>query len=111
MGGLALLAGRDLFAQTPQPTRPVTTSAGTVRGTRTNGVASFRGIPYGADTSAHRFQPARAAEPWTGVRDCVKLGHQSPQLEPDAGRAARAAVNTDFVRQLLSATRVRIVWY
>ena len=105
VGGLALLAGRNLFAQTPQPTKPVTTSAGAVRGTRTNGVASFRGIPYGADTRTQRFQPARAAAPWTGVRDCVKLGHQAPQLEPDAGRAAGAAMNSDFVRQLLSATR------
>jgi para-nitrobenzyl esterase len=105
MGGAALLGAGNLFAETPQLTKPVIMSSGKVRGTRAGGVSSFRGIPYGADTSAHRFQPARAAAPWSEVRDCVKLAHQAPQLEPDAGRAAGAAMNTDFVRQLLAATR------
>jgi para-nitrobenzyl esterase len=105
VGGAALLAARNLFAQTAQLTKPVTIGSGKVRGTRAGGVSSFRGIPYGADTSTHRFQPPRAPDPWLQVRDCVKLGHQSPQLEPDAGRAAGAAMHTDFVRQLLAATR------
>jgi para-nitrobenzyl esterase len=83
----------------------VDTASGKVRGTRAGGIASFRGIPYGTDTSQHRFQPARAAEPWTGVRDCVAIGHQAPQMEPDEGRRAGAAMNTDFVRQLLAASR------
>ena len=105
LGGAALFGAANLVAETPQLTKPVITSAGKVRGTRAAGVSSFRGIPYGADTNVHRFQPARTPEPWMDVRDCVKLGHQSPQLEPDAGRAAGAAMNSDFVRQLLAATR------
>jgi para-nitrobenzyl esterase len=106
MGSAAVLAysGR-LFARDEQYTLPVATSSGQIRGTRAGGIASFRGIPYGADTSQHRFQPAHAPTPWTGVRDCVAIGHQAPQMEPDDGRRAGAAMNTDFVRALLAATR------
>lgn len=101
----ALVRSTRLLGQNTQYTRPVTTSTGQVRGMRAAGVSSFRGIPYGTDTSKDRFQAARAPEPWTGVRDCIAIGHQAPQMEPDAARAAGSALNTDFVRQLLAATR------
>jgi para-nitrobenzyl esterase len=49
----------------------VETASGTVRGARSGPVWSFKGIPYGADTSgAGRFQPPRLPQPWSGVRDC-----------------------------------------
>src|SRR5262249_30864926 len=50
------------------------------RGKRANGVSTFRGIPYGTDTSTHRFQPASAPKSWTGVHDCFEFGPWAPQL-------------------------------
>ena len=60
----------------------VETATGKVRGTARDGVYAFKGIPYGADTGgAHRFQPARAVTPWTGVRDALDYGPRAPQNE------------------------------
>ena len=56
------------------------TDAGRIRGTRENGVAAFKGIPYGADTAGeHRFMPPRKPTPWAGVRDALAYVAQSPQ--------------------------------
>jgi len=108
MGGSLLLASPDwLTAQTRQATPAVETSAGKVRGRRPGGVSAFLGIPYGGDTSAHRFQPAHAAKPWTGVRDCAAFGAQAPQMEFNAAAIAGPAadLNSDFVKQVLSIFR------
>jgi para-nitrobenzyl esterase len=93
----------SLSAKTPELSNSVETSTGNVRGRRSRDVSAFLGIPYGTDTSTHRFQPARAPAPWAGVRDCFAIGHQAPQMEPSAG--ANVNMNSDFVRQLLAATR------
>jgi len=62
-----------------QPTRPVETTTGKLRGLRASGVSVFHGIPYGGDTSSRRFSPAVGANPWAGVRDCFKPGPLAPQ--------------------------------
>jgi para-nitrobenzyl esterase len=56
------------------------TTAGKIRGAIEGRVAAFRGIPYGAsnDGSA-RFLPPQKPQPWPGVKDCIELGHRSPQ--------------------------------
>ena len=58
----------------------VRTSAGLVRGQVRDGVASFLGIPYGADTRLYRFQPPVAPKPWNGIRDAFAFGDRAPQL-------------------------------
>lgn len=72
-----------LLASTTGLTDPVKTAAGEVRGLRVGGVSAFLGVPYGADTGPRRFRPPVAPDPWTGVRDCVAWGKQSPQPHPD----------------------------
>lgn len=57
---------------------------GKLRGQVAGGVASFKGVPYGDSTEgANRFLPPKPARPWSGVRDALELGPQSPQHNPD----------------------------
>ena len=58
----------------------VTTRHGRVRGHVTDGVASFKGIPYAAPPfGPNRFQPPRPPESWDGVRDALEYGRVAPQ--------------------------------
>jgi para-nitrobenzyl esterase len=65
----------------------VETNTGRLRGTLENGVAAFKGVPYGADTSGeNRFMPPRKPAPWAGVRDALAYVAQSPQSRVGFGR-------------------------
>ncbi|MGB7405864.1 MAG: carboxylesterase family protein [Pacificimonas sp.] len=55
------------------------TQYGDVRGLMDDGVAVFRGIRYGADTSDRRFQPALPPMPWADVKDATSWGDAIPQ--------------------------------
>ncbi len=58
----------------------VETTYGRIRGLRTSGLQTFKGIPYGGSVSgAHRFKAAPPLQPWTGVRDALKGGAPSLQ--------------------------------
>jgi len=57
-----------------------TTAYGRIRGIRdAMGLAAFRGVPYGADTSRRRFLPAISPQAWGGVRDAIEFGPIAPQ--------------------------------
>lgn len=54
---------------------------GKVRGYRLNGVNTFLGIPYGADTSGkNRFMPPQKPTKWEGVKDTIWWGNTAPQI-------------------------------
>jgi para-nitrobenzyl esterase len=66
------------------------TTHGRVRGTDSNGIKTFKGMPYGASTAGkNRFMPPVDPPSWSGVRDALEYGPSAPQREP----GARAAVS------------------
>jgi para-nitrobenzyl esterase len=61
----------------------VDTAYGRVRGFIRNDIRTFRGVPYGGDTSgANRFMPPTKPTPWKGVRSSLYWGPGSPQTIP-----------------------------
>lgn len=74
--GVAALPSLAL-AQTPFPL--AMTRHGPVRGRSEGGVLVFKGIRYGQDTGAYRFQPPRSPEPWTEPQDAFRYGPACPQ--------------------------------
>ncbi len=70
---LALLAGCAFVGPPAGPTASVETGA--LRGTRVDGVAMFRGIPYAAPPVGEwRWRPPRPAPAWSGVRPADTFG-------------------------------------
>lgn len=55
------------------------TSSGRVRGAYDKGIATFKGIRYGADTAPRRFMPPLKPKPWSGVQDALEYGASCPQ--------------------------------
>jgi para-nitrobenzyl esterase len=88
--------------ETAATTGSVETTSGTVRGMRAGGVSRFLGIPYGGDTATCRFQPARAPQPWTGVRDCFAFGFRAPQGNLSAGRDKSSTTPSPLAQQIAS---------
>ena len=68
------------------------TRAGKIGGVRERGVHIFKGVPYGADTTARRFLPPVAPVGWQRVRDALEYGPACPQLD------AQEAVSEDSLR-------------
>lgn len=57
------------------------TSYGKIRGYKLNGIFTFLGVPYGADTSGkNRFMPPQKPERWEGVKDTIWWGNTAPQI-------------------------------
>jgi para-nitrobenzyl esterase len=55
------------------------TTAGRVRGAMESGIAVFKGIRYGADTSRTRFMPPQKPKAWRGLRPALAYGPSCPQ--------------------------------
>ena len=55
------------------------TGYGRVRGYEDDGILTFKGVRYGADTAGTRFAAPAAPAPWEGVVDAVEYGASCPQ--------------------------------
>lgn len=80
LAGMAASAWSSPWARAASPRGVVVrTTAGRVRGFIDGDLNVFRGIRYGADTGARRFQPPVAPQPWRDVVDAREFGPASPQ--------------------------------
>jgi len=93
--GASVLALPRVWSQSPSYVTGFT-ATGEVRGVLENGIARFKGIPYGETTAGtNRFMPPRPAVRWTGIRDALTWGPSAPQREPGSvQRAGPLAVST-----------------
>src|SRR5690242_14732850 len=58
----------------------VKTRYGEIRGSVSNGVNTFKGVPYAAPPfGTNRFRAPQPVAPWSGVRDALTYGPKSPQ--------------------------------
>lgn len=55
------------------------TNTGAVRGVSDDGVLTFKGVRYGADTSTTRFAAPSKPQPWDGVKPAAAFGATCPQ--------------------------------
>lgn len=83
-GAGGMLAGCDSKpvqpAAAPALSNPiVATKFGKVRGQVENEILVFKGVRYGRDTSATRFQPPQDPEPWSDVQDAYGYASSAPQ--------------------------------
>jgi para-nitrobenzyl esterase len=92
MGG-AIIARRIFSAAPARMSRvpQAQTTFGAVLGTEESSVFTFKGIPYGADTSSRRFMAPVPPSPWSGLRETTSFGPRAPQpgvhgsLSPNRG--------------------------
>jgi para-nitrobenzyl esterase len=93
----ALFAEEDLM---------VATKYGRLRGSRANGIAVFRSIPYAAaPVGPLRFAPPHPVSAWPDVRDATQDGPIAPQ-----GRSRLAHVMGDFERPQSEDCLTMTVW-
>ena len=78
-GLVGTLGIAPLFAQSEATAPVVATNSGQVRGYVDRDIRIFKGIRYGADTAARRFQPPVPPSPWEGVAECFEYAAAAPQ--------------------------------
>jgi len=88
-GVVACGKGKDAAGEAPI----AQTTAGQVKGAVTDGINSFKGVPYADTTAGRRFMPPQPAKPWEGVRDALDFAHQSPQMGDDRPKVYASWLN------------------
>jgi para-nitrobenzyl esterase len=74
------------------------TTSGVVRGAVHDGIAVFKGIPYGGPVGrTRRFQHAGPPAAWAGVRDALQYGNTAPQTEIRVPPDRVGPLQADFV--------------
>ena len=73
--------GSPIWGVVKQSSPIVKTTHGLIKGENRDGVAVFRGIPYGGNCDGKmRFKAPVPAEDWRGVRDCTRNGPYAIQI-------------------------------
>ncbi|MCR9015349.1 carboxylesterase/lipase family protein [Aquiflexum gelatinilyticum] len=75
------MADGEQFLQIGDDIAVAETTFGKIKGYRLNGVYTFLGVPYGANTAGkNRFMPPQKPEKWEGVKDTIWWGNTAPQI-------------------------------
>jgi len=75
----------------------VKTVNGVLQGSVVDGVCAFLGVPYAAPPfGANRLRGPQSVEPWSGVRDAVRLGPEPPQVAPPATGGPSSGATEDW---------------
>merc|ERR1712032_514277 len=76
----------------------VPTTAGNVQGEVIDGIYTFKGIPYAADTSgANRWAAPKDPESWSDVRNATTFMDWCPQPTPSLGGTDGAVIGTETI--------------
>ena len=79
-GGILAACGETAPTEPAVDPNPVVeTKHGKVKGALENGIATFKGVRYGADTTLSRFQLPKPPEPWTETQDALAYPTSAPQ--------------------------------
>ena len=85
-GQAAAFDHHDMTAESPRATGMVQTEAGKVQGLMEDGIAAFKGIPYGkAPVGDLRFMPPQKPEAWEGVYTATSFGAPAMQMYSPSG--------------------------
>ncbi len=77
---MTTLAAVSFSGQATAPDSTVKIDSGSLSGTATDGVRSFKGIPYAASTAGgNRWKPPQPVSAWSGVRAASEFGPDCPQ--------------------------------
>ena len=85
--------------------------SGQVRGVESDGVVSFRGIPYAAPPVGKlRWREPQPAQHWAAVRDATKFGPECPQTTDEVAKS-EACLTLNVLRPATSAKALPVmVW-
>ncbi|WP_264592671.1 carboxylesterase/lipase family protein [Sphingobium sp. B1D7B] len=89
VAGTLLLAGTAWGKGAQRSFGPVVETAhGAIRGFLSEGIHSFRGVPYGASTAGrNRFRPPETPRAWHGVLNALGWGATAPQGDSTTDRS------------------------
>ena len=79
LSGCGRTEATDPGAAEPISDPVATTQYGKVQGTVEDGVLTFKGVRYGADTSTTRFAAPAAPAPWPEIQSAAQFGSSCPQ--------------------------------
>lgn len=88
------------------------TAYGAVKGAENDGVLTWKGVPYGGDTSGeHRFKAPIDPEKWKGERDATKSGQVALQSSTDGVIGSENALNLDIYRPKSDKKKLPVLVY
>ena len=88
------------------------TAYGAVKGAENDGVLTWKGVPYGGDTSGeHRFKAPTDPEKWKGERDATKSGQVALQSSADGVIGSENALNLDIYRPKSDKKKLPVLVY
>lgn len=88
------------------------TEYGLVKGSTTNGILTWKGVPYGGDTSgANRWKAPSNPKKWKGELDASKSGQVALQSSTDGVIGSENALNLDIYRPNSNKKKLPVLVY